>query len=125
VEVGGPGAIVIVRPRGELDMLEEDYLRAALDLACARTSELVVVDCTQIDFIDTTCIGVLVDAGRRLIEAGCRLRLVHVPASMERVLRILALWEYLGGQSDHAGDDPRIDIALAWTDDHELRVTFG
>jgi anti-sigma B factor antagonist len=125
IEVGGPGVVVVVRMAGEFDMNAEERLRGALDLACTRTSEVVVVDCSGIAFMDSSGLGVLVSAAKRLKENGCRLRLVHVPASIERVVKIVDLWEYLDGHS--AGDplDMHTDLALAWTEDAELRVTFG
>lgn len=128
VVVGGPGAIVVVRPRGELDMAAEAHLQAALDLARQRSTELVVVDCSAVEFIDSSAIGVFVRAGKKLVAEGRQLQLVNVPASMERVLRIVKLWEYFRAQRADDPLDPldlHVDLALAWTDDESLRVTFG
>ena len=125
IEVGGPGLIVVVRPTGELDFAEDEHLRKALDLACERTSELVVVDCTGVEFIDSTALGSFVRAGKRLQEEGCKLQLVHVPATMERVIKIVKLWEYFDARTASDDLDMHVDLALAWTDDADLRVTFG
>lgn len=125
IEVGGPGLIVVVRPHGELDFAEDEHLRKALDLACARASELVVVDCSAVEFVDSTALGSFVRAGKRLLENGCRLQMVHVPATMERVIRIVKLWEYFDARTSGDDLDMHVDLALAWTDDADLRVTFG
>ena len=125
IEVGGPGLIVVVRPRGELDFAEDENLRGALDLAISRTSELVVVDCSGVEFIDSTALGSFVRAGKRLQQNGCRLQLVHVPATMERVIKIVKLWEFFDASGPNDDLELHVDLALAWTEDAELRVTFG
>lgn len=87
--MGGPGVIVVERRRGELDMAENEHAKKALELACARTFETVLVDCSAVEFIDSSMLGLFVNAAKGLNESGCRLQFVHVPASIERVIKIV------------------------------------
>ena len=125
VDVGGPGRIVVVRPQGQFDLAEAENLRSALVLACERTEHLVLVDCADVSFMDSTTLGVLVGTGKRLRRSDCRLQLVNVPPTAERVIKIMHLWEQFDAHRPGETLDEAASLALAWTDDVRLRVTFG
>jgi anti-sigma B factor antagonist len=59
------GAIV-VRLAGELDLYNADQIRAALLAACAEEPERLVVDLAEVQFIDSTALGVLIEARSKL-----------------------------------------------------------
>ena len=66
----------IVVARGELDFYSSPALRSDL-LAAIETVEAVVVDLTEVTFLDSTALGTLVGAARALppggwIAAACR-----------------------------------------------------
>ena len=67
------GAAVVVRLGGELDLYNADEVRAALGGAAAGNPECVVVDLTEVEFVDSTALGVLVEAHNALHEGGLRL----------------------------------------------------
>ncbi len=60
------GKAVVVELAGELDLYNAEELRAALYDAVERTPERVVVDLERVRFLDSTALGVLVEARRRL-----------------------------------------------------------
>ena len=57
---------VIVRLVGELDLYNAPEVREALLELCAENPERLVVDLTGVDFVDSTALGVLIEARSRL-----------------------------------------------------------
>lgn len=65
---------VVVSLAGELDLYNAEEVRSALLEACADEPALLVVDLEQVRFIDSTALGVLIEARSRLAErSGFRL----------------------------------------------------
>jgi anti-anti-sigma factor len=60
------GDVVLVRLAGELDLYNADSLREALFDAAAQQPERLVVDLTEVQFIDSTALGVLIEARSKL-----------------------------------------------------------
>lgn len=56
----------VVRLGGELDLYNASDVRQALFDACADGPERVVVDLAEVDFIDSTALGVLIEARTKL-----------------------------------------------------------
>jgi anti-sigma B factor antagonist len=56
----------IVRLAGELDLYNANDVREALFDACADHPERLVVDLGEVDFIDSTALGVLIEARTKL-----------------------------------------------------------
>jgi anti-sigma B factor antagonist len=86
------GRVRVLHVRGDLDLVSVDGLRRQLADACldGDPSE-VVVDLTGVAFIDSTGLGVLVDARNRLVGRGRALTLVVDRESLLRVFRISSL----------------------------------
>lgn len=61
------GAIV-VSLAGELDLYNAEDVRAALLECCAEEPSVLVVDLAEVTFIDSTALGVLIEARSRLAE---------------------------------------------------------
>jgi anti-anti-sigma factor len=59
---------VIVRLAGELDLYNAEVLRAALAEAIATAPKRIVIDMTAVGFVDSTALGVLIEARSRLAE---------------------------------------------------------
>jgi anti-anti-sigma factor len=66
------GSTVVVRLAGELDLYNADQVRAALVGAIADSSR-VVVDLSQVLFVDSTVLGVLIEAHAALTDGAFRL----------------------------------------------------
>jgi anti-anti-sigma factor len=60
------GGVVLVRLAGELDLYNADSLREALFDVAAQRPERLVVDLTEVQFIDSTALGVLIEARSKL-----------------------------------------------------------
>ena len=65
-EVAWAGAAIVVRLAGELDLYNADEVREALRGAVDPQPERVVVDLTAVEFLDSTALGVLVEARAKL-----------------------------------------------------------
>jgi anti-sigma B factor antagonist len=89
-----PNAAVIVL-RGEHDLSTRDALASAVNERIA-ADELVVVDLSAADFIDSSVLGVLAQANQRAKTAGTRFRLqLGTAAIVKRVLEISQLLNHL------------------------------
>ena len=60
------GKACVVSLGGELDLYNADQVRAALAGACADSPERVVVDLAEVEFLDSTALGVLIEARTKL-----------------------------------------------------------
>lgn len=87
--LGGAGVLVSVR--GEIDLLTAPEFKAAVSEAMSRGAEEIVIDLTQTTFLDSSSLGVLIGAHRRLSRRGRRLLVVCDQPSVLRVLRITGL----------------------------------
>ncbi len=64
--VDAVGAACVVRLGGELDLYNADQVRSALADACAKAPERVVVDLGEVEFIDSTALGILIETRTKL-----------------------------------------------------------
>lgn len=60
------GTACVVKLGGELDLYNADRVRSALAEATADSPERVVVDLSDVEFMDSTALGVLIEARTRL-----------------------------------------------------------
>jgi anti-sigma B factor antagonist len=60
------GDVVVVRLAGELDLYNAPDVREALLGEIARGPERVIVELSQVEFIDSTALGVLIEARSKL-----------------------------------------------------------
>jgi len=60
------GGACVVKLAGELDLYNAPQVREALADACGNSAERVVVDLSEVEFIDSTALGVLIEARTRL-----------------------------------------------------------
>lgn len=59
---------VVVSLTGELDLYNAEEVRGALLDACAQEPGLLVVDLEEVRFIDSTALGVLIEARSKLAD---------------------------------------------------------
>jgi anti-sigma B factor antagonist len=83
------GAIVI-ELAGELDLYNAPELRAGLARALAGATGRIVVDLSSVDFIDSTALGVLIEA-RAQRDGGGDLRLAAPQLETRRTLQVSGL----------------------------------
>ena len=60
------GDTCVVKLGGELDLYNAPQVRDVLGEVCADGAERVVIDLSEVEFIDSTALGVLIEARTRL-----------------------------------------------------------
>lgn len=91
VSRGDPTHEVLVRVRGELDLATVERLRRAVSDALAPSTRRMVVDCTDLDFMDLTSARVLLAAHDELLARSGELVLRRPTAAVIRLLALLEL----------------------------------
>lgn len=76
---------------GSLDIATSPTVRAALTSASERGGHQLIVDLTQVDFLDSTGLGALIGGQRRAREFNGEVRLVAKEGQILRLLRITGL----------------------------------
>lgn len=87
------GGTATVALRGEVDIMTVDQVRVALGEALATGLREIVVDLTDLAFIDSTGLGALVFGFQRARDAGVRFRLAHPTRSVHQILVLSGLLE--------------------------------
>ncbi len=87
----GGGETLIFKLRGSLDLATAPTIRAALGEATEKGSQRLIVDLTQLEFLDSTGLGVLIGAHRRAAEHGGSFRLIVTDGPILRLLNITGL----------------------------------
>lgn len=85
------GNAIIYRLRGSLDLATAPSLRAALLEAANEGKHDIIVDLSQLEFLDSTGLGALIGAHRRALEHGGRVRLIVNDGPIQRLLTITGL----------------------------------
>lgn len=65
-EIASVGRARVVTLRGEIDIYNSSRVQDGLEEACAGDPERIVIDLGEVGFIDSTALGVLIEAGRKL-----------------------------------------------------------
>jgi anti-sigma B factor antagonist len=102
--VDNVGAAVVVRLGGELDLYNTDEVRAAIARSADEEPSCVVIDLSQVEFVDSTALGVLVEARSRLGDRGLR-----IAAPQLETLRALKV----SGLDRHLAVFETVEAALA------------
>ena len=89
------GDAVVVSLAGELDLYNAETVRAVLLEECARRPERVVIDLSRVEFIDSTALGVLIEA-RTKLENRRGFLLASPAAETRRALEISGLDRHFG-----------------------------
>lgn len=98
----GPG-VTRVSLSGELDMLSASCLGDAL--AAARGNVAVILDLSQLTFMDSSGLHAILTARNRLSEAGCRLVILRGSHQVQRVFEVSGVDGVLEFVSAREGGD--------------------
>ncbi|WP_409332193.1 STAS domain-containing protein [Trujillonella humicola] len=88
------GASVSVR--GEVDCSTAPRMRDCIDSLLAAAPRELVVDLTEVTFLDSAGLHALVTARSRADEAGARLRVLVATRAALRPIQVTGLWDVLG-----------------------------
>lgn len=102
------GRVGLLTPSGELDVAVAADLRTALREAVGSGAAVVVIDLRDVTFLDSTVLGVVVEAHRALGD-GRRLRVVHAKGLALRTLQLTGLDTVL----DTVPLEPELEVELA------------
>lgn len=92
-----------VTPSGDLDLFTAPQLAEAVAEACDGR-RLVILDLSQVTFIDSSGLHAIVTAQARLAEADCRLVLVPGGRQVQRIFELTGvdhLFEFVGARDAH------------------------
>lgn len=90
INVQDAGDYIVISFLGEIDMLSIRNLKDKL-FAQAENDKDIKVDFENLDYLDSTGIGILLTLNRLLQEKGNTLHLINVPAKIESILRLSSL----------------------------------
>lgn len=109
------GDTLVFRLRGSLDLATAPTVRAALTDATEDGSHHIIVDLTQLEFLDSTGLGVLIGAHRRAAERNGSLRLIVHDGPISRLLQItglIAVFAVYHSLEDARADRGRLGAAV-------------
>lgn len=86
----------LVAVAGEVDISNVPALRDAINLALEQPPATVELDFSQVSYIDSTGIGVLVGAAHHAREHEKALRVTHAQPNVMRVAQLLGVDELIG-----------------------------
>ncbi len=81
----------VVAVRGEIDLFTAPELKQRLTDAIERDKTRIVVDLTETTFLDSTALGVLIGAVKRLRTRGGGLVIVNVDTNIAKTFEITGL----------------------------------
>ena len=81
--------------RGEIDPTSSPQLGASLAEAVTDGDAEVLLDCSEVTFIDSTGVYVILEAGRLLAAQGRAMLVVNVSPVVQRIFDVLGLTELL------------------------------
>ncbi len=80
------GAVTVMRPDGAVNQAEADMLKERLSIALERSLGRLVVDMSDVPFVDSRGLEVLVDVSEELAQSGQVLKLCQVNETLREVL---------------------------------------
>ena len=90
-EVEEKDGAAVVRPVGRLDMVAAPQFRGVVDEAVGKGLHQVVIDCSGIEFLDSSGLGAVVAGLKRARQAGGDLRIANVSGQALMVLELTTL----------------------------------
>ncbi len=85
------GSVPVLAVNGEIDISKAPDLRERLVTIASKGTPLAVVDLTEVTFLDSTALGVLVSGLKRMRAGGGDLRLVVTRPNLVKVFEITGL----------------------------------
>jgi anti-sigma B factor antagonist len=107
LRVSDPGGIPVLSVKGEIDVASSPRFSASLWDLLGAESDTLIVDLSEVSFIDSTGLGALIEAEKHSGAAGKNLRLVVTAPHIRRLLELTGLDEILSLVASAADSDPR------------------
>ena len=90
-EQGSEAGHFVIAARGEIDLFTAPELKQVVTDAIESGERRVVIDLTDVSFLDSTALGVLIGAVKRLRSRGGALAIVNTEASITKTFEITGL----------------------------------
>lgn len=107
------GTLTVVSLAGELDLAVNERLRATLAEAAATPAATIVLDLQLTTFLDSTTLGVLVGASKKIRAEGRRLIAVNVTGLPLKVMTLTGLVDVFEVYGPTRSPDEEITALLA------------
>lgn len=104
--MSGSANIALVPVDGDLDVTSVASLRRTLDTLIEGGSRRIVLNCASTSYMDSSGIGLVVSAVRRMSERGGLLSLINVSPEVMRALRVARLVDFIS--VSEAGERPSV-----------------
>lgn len=90
------GAIIKVRPAGELDHHSADEARMQLE-ECIKdeTIKELILDMSQLSFMDSSGIGVILGRYRTMNKRGGKVSVINMSSQIDRILKMSGLYQVI------------------------------
>lgn len=113
-EIVRDGETTLVRLAGELDMATVPLVQEALERECERGPVRLTLDLTDVQFLDSSAMNLLVSIHRGLRARGCRLILANPSEVVTRTMQIAQLHRLLAvtHTASHPDSAQRLDEEL-------------
>jgi anti-anti-sigma factor len=95
VHVRSADRAVIIGVSGELDLASAPALEEELKRAATNGADLLIVDLRELEFIDSTGLGLLIKANRQAEAAGRRFAIVRGQSQVQRLLGVTGIEQRL------------------------------
>ena len=95
IAVRSQDGATVIAVSGELDLASTPALEEELARAAASDSGLVILDLRELEFMDSTGLGLLVTTNKRAQESGRRFALVKGGSQVQRLLSLTGVGERL------------------------------
>lgn len=95
LEVRSAGRAEVITVRGELDLASAPALEKELERASELGPELLLLDLSELDFMDSTGLSILVKAHQQATDAGREFALVRGPQQVQRLLTLTGVADRL------------------------------
>lgn len=95
IEISGEGGTLVIALRGELDLASAPAFSAQFEEATAGAPAAIVVDLSELEFLDSTGLRSILLAHERSADRGCRFAVVPGARQVARLLEIARVEEHL------------------------------
>jgi len=86
------GGVAVVKPEGPLTNTDADELKAALFDSIKNNLGRIVLDASEVSYVESKGLESLVDATQQLAEAGSVLKLCCINETVRQVIELTGLW---------------------------------
>ncbi|MCS6985206.1 MAG: STAS domain-containing protein [Leptospiraceae bacterium] len=91
IQVVQKGDLVVLQPKGSLDMYSSLELKNRMDKIAVGKNTEVFIDFSNINFVDSSGIGTLIKIAHQIQEAGGKVSLAGLKPTIEKVFKISGL----------------------------------